>query len=113
MRKDNERNLIHGFDAKPAIQKNQETVNWPYRDEAIFWYSVSQEMDRRFFNGLIYPDGSKVPAPIIAFDDLRNKNTLAHYGLFPDEYGLVGKVTFNTEWYKDQEGKKEWELGRY
>jgi hypothetical protein len=74
-------------------------------------------MDERFFNGLVYPDGRKVPAPFIAFDDLRNKNTIAHYDLFPDEYGIVGKITFNTAHYKDkvdENGKlvKVWERGR-
>ena len=105
--------LIDKFDPKPAVQKNQETANWPYREEAVFWYGISKEMDKRFFNGLIYPDGKKVPAPVIAFDDLRNKNTLACYDLFPDEYGILGKITFNTAWYIDQEGKKAWGRGRY
>jgi len=104
---------IDDFDPKPAIQKNQETANWPYREEAIFWYGMSKEMDKRFFNGLIYPDGKKVPAPVIAFDDLRNKNTLACYDLFPDEYGILGKITFNTGWYLDRDHQKVWARGRY
>jgi hypothetical protein len=75
-------------------------------------------MDERFFNGFLYPDGKKVPPPVIAFDDLRNKNTIAAYDLFPDEYGIVGKITFNTAHYQDavdESGRpiKEWERGRY
>ena len=109
---------IENFDASKAIRKHEETANWDYREEAQFWYGISQEMDKRFFNGLVYPDGKKVPAPVIAFDDLRNKNTIAGYDLFPDEYGIVGKITFNTAHYVDQEvenGKqtKVWERGRY
>ena len=104
---------VEQFDAKSAVRKHQEGAEWEYRDEAGFWYRVAEEMDHRFFNGLVYPDGSKVPTPIIAFDDLRNKNTLACYDLFPDELGFVGKITFNTEWYDTQEGKKVWRLGRY
>jgi hypothetical protein len=66
----------------------------------------------------LYPDGKKVPPPVIAFDDLRNKNTIACYDLFLDEYGIVGKITFNTAHYEDavdESGRpiKEWERGRY
>lgn len=113
-----ERKLIERVDPREAIRKHQETADWPYRDEATFWYGISQEMDKRFFNGFVYPDGKKVPAPFIAFDDLRNKNTIACYDLFPDEYGIIGKITFNTAHYEDavnDNGKpiKVWERGRY
>jgi hypothetical protein len=100
-------------ETQDAIRKHQETANWDYREEAKFWYTVAQEMDTRFFNGLVYPDGKKVPAPQIAFDDLRNKNTLACYDLFPDEYGIIGKITFNTAWYEKQEDRQVWTRGRY
>jgi len=102
-----------GVDVKPALQKHQENANWEYREEAAFWYDISKEMDNRFFNGLVYPDGKKVPAPVIAFDDLRNKNTLACYDLYPDGYGIIGKITLNTEHYIEKDGKKEWRLGKY
>ena len=113
MTRDNEKNLLKRFDAKPAIQTHAETADWPYREEAKILYEIGKEMDRRFFNGLAYPDGSKVPAPAIAFEDLRNKNTIAHYDLFPDEYGIVGKITFNTAWYEERDGKMVWTRGRY
>jgi hypothetical protein len=110
--------LVEHVDPKPAIKKHQETAEWEYRDEAAFWNGVAQKMDERFFNGFLYPDGKKVPPPVIAFSDLRNKNTIAAYDLFPDEYGIVGKITFNTAHYKDvaqESGKVEkvWERGRY
>src|ERR1041385_8721853 len=110
--------LIEHVDPKPAIKKHQETAEWDYRDESKFWNYVAGKMDERFFNGFLYPDGKKVPPPVIAFDDLRNKNTIACYDLFPDEYGIVGKITFNTAHYKnaaDESGKisKVWERGRY
>jgi len=110
--------LIEKFDATEAIRKHEETANWEFKDEAKFWYGISQEMDKRFFNGLLYPDGKKVPPPVIAFEDLRNKNTIAQYDLFPDEYGIIGKITFNSAHYEDkvdENGKliKVWERGRY
>ena len=113
-----EKRLFENADPKPAIKKHQETADWEYRDESKFWNSVPKTMDERFFNGLLYPDGKKVPPPVIAFDNLRNKNTLAAYDLFPDEYGIVGKITFNTAHYQNAAGESErpikfWERGRY
>jgi hypothetical protein len=110
--------LIVKADPRETLRQHQETADWEFRDEAAFWYGVSQKMDERFFNGFVYPDGRKVPAPFIAFDDLRNKNTIAQYDLFPDEYGIVGKITFNTAHYIDQVDEKGrlvkvWERGRY
>jgi hypothetical protein len=110
--------LIEHVDPKPAIKKHQETAEWDYRDESRFWNNVAQKMDERFFNGFLYPDGRKVPPPVIAFDNLRNKNTLAAYDLFPDEYGIVGKITFNTAHYLnalDESGRdvKVWGRGKY
>lgn len=105
--------IIDRNKTREAIRNHQEGINWEYKDEATRLYALAQEMDRRFFNGLVYPDGTKVPTPVIAFEDLRNKNTLAHYSLFPDEFGIIGKITFNTAWYTEVDGKKEWDLGRY
>ena len=98
------------IDPKKAIETHERSADWEFQKEADFWYGIAKVMDERFFNGLIYPDGKKVPTPIIAFDDLRNMNTLACYDLYPDEYGLIGKITFNTEQYDD---KKDWIYGRY
>jgi hypothetical protein len=93
---------IEKIDAKEAIRKHQETAEWEYREEAAFWYAISKTMDERFFNGLVYPDGRKVPPPVIAFEDLRNRTTIAQYHLFPDEYGTIGRITFNTVHYIDK-----------
>lgn len=109
--------LFEQFDVKLAIKKHEESAEWEYRDEAIFWNNVAKEMDSQFFNGFLYPDGRKVPAPVIAFSDLGNIRTIAAYDLFPDEYGIIGKITFNTAHYKDvhqdEHMVKEWERGRY
>lgn len=110
--------IIELANPREALRKHQETAPWEYREEAAFWYAIAQDMDQRFFNGLIYPDGKKVPAPYIAFEDLRNKNTIAEYNLHPDEYGIIGKITFNTAHYVDSVGEKGklikvWSRGRY
>ena len=97
------------LELQPTIRKTSETAEWEYKDEAKFLYGVGQKMMERFFNGLVYLDGRQVPAPLIAFDDLRNHRVLACYDLFPDEYGLMYKITFNTEQYSDG----AWRYGRY
>jgi hypothetical protein len=109
--------IVH-TDPREAVRTHQENADWEYRDEAKFWYGIAQDMDKRFFNGFLYPDGKKVPAPYIAFKDLHNKNTIAKYDLYPDEYGIIGKITFNTAHYTNgvtDHGEliKVWERGRY
>ena len=101
---------------KPAESMKRQRIG-SIKEEAKYWYGISQEMDQRFFNGLLYLDGKKVSPPVIAFDDLRNKNTIAQYDLFPDE-GILGKITFNSAHYVDrvaENGKliKARERGRY
>ena len=110
--------MIEHINPREAIRKHQETAPWEYREEATFWYGIAQDMDKMFFNGFLYPDGRKVPAPFIAFDDLGNIKTIAQYDLAPDEYGIIGKITFNTAYYVDSldENKKPikfWSRGRY
>jgi len=95
------------------IRKTSENADWPFREEATVMYRVGQKMMDRFFNGLVYLDGRKVPDPLIAFDDLRNYKVLAEYNLYPDEYGLMYKITHNTQQYENIEGKKVYKWGRW
>jgi hypothetical protein len=105
--------LIGASNPQPDIRKTSESADWPYRDEATIMYGVGQMMMDRFFNGLVYLDGRKVPDPLIAFDNLRNHKVLAQYDLYPDEYGLMYKITHNTEQYEEVEGKKVNKWGRW
>jgi hypothetical protein len=93
------------------IQKHSENADWEYREYSQFLYNVGSEMMARFFNGLVYPDGKKVPNPLFAFDNLRNNNVLGQYDLFPDEYGLKFKITINTAHFEDVDGKKKYKYG--
>lgn len=70
-------------------------------------------MMSRFFNGLVYPDGKKVPNPLFAFDDARNNNVLGSYDLRPDEYGLMYKITINTAHFAEVDGRKEYKYGKW
>ena len=42
-----------------------------------------------------------MPPPILAWEDLGNKNTITKYDLFEDGLALVGKITFNAAHYID------------
>lgn len=98
---------------QPEIQKHSETADWEFKDQASYLYRIGGMMMDRFFNGLVYLDGRKVPDPLIAFDNLRNNNVLAQYDLRPDEYGLMYKITFNTAHFNEVEGKKEYKYGQW
>jgi hypothetical protein len=109
----NEILISNGTNPQAEIQKHSETAQWEYRDQAAFLYQVGQEMMGRFFNGLVYLDGRKVPDPLIAFDNLRNNNVLAQYELKPDEYGLMYKITYNTAHFIDVDDRKEYKYGKW
>ena len=51
--------------------------------------------------------------PIIAFENLRNKNTLAAFRLTRNPEGMKNEIIMNTGHYIDQDGKKVWEYGRW
>lgn len=105
--------IISKVNPQPEIRRASENLDWPYREEAELMYKVGQVMMERFFNGLVYLDGKKVPDPLIAFDDLRNNNVLACYDLFPDEYGLMYKITHNTQQYEVVDGSLKPKYGRF
>jgi hypothetical protein len=100
-----------------AIREHQMSADHPYRDVARRWYPIVDDMEATFFNGIVYPDGQKVPPPLLAFEEY-NKKSLAHVDLFSDEYGLIGKITVNTAYFVDfgeKAGKteKKYVLGDY
>lgn len=105
--------ILPDSNPQKEIQKHSETTDWEYREYSKFLYEVGSEMMSRFFNGLVYPDGKKVPNPLFAFDDARNNNVLGTYDLKPDEYGLMYKITINTAHFDDGEGGKEYKYGKW
>lgn len=105
--------IIASQNPQLEIQRHSETADWQFRDQANFLYGVGHEMMNRFFNGLVYLDGRKVPDPLIAFDNLRNNNVLAQYSLFPDEYGLMYKITYNSAHFNEVDGKQVYKYGQW
>lgn len=110
--------IIAGCNPQPEIRRHAETsADWEYADEAKYLYRMASNFKGRFLNGVIRPDRERLPDPVIAFDDLRNHNTLAAYTLVRNPVGINCEITFNTEHYVDVglNGKvtKDWRFGRW
>lgn len=100
------------------VQKNAETADWVYADEARYLYRMASNFKDRFLDAVLRPDRERLPDPVIAFRDLRNYNTLACYLLVRNPVGLQCEITFNTQHYRevrDAAGKPrmEWRFGRW
>jgi len=105
---------INSFDPKPEIRKNAESaVDWEYSDESRYLYGMANLFKDRFLDPILHTDRGRLPDPVISFDDLRNKRTLAAYTLHRNPQGLLDEITFNTAHYEEAEGKKSWVWGRW
>ena len=72
--------LIENFDPKPAVQKNAESAHdWEYSEEAQFLYGMAVLFKDRLLDPILRTERGRLPDPVISFDDLRNKKTLAAY----------------------------------
>lgn len=107
--------LISDFDPKPEIRKNAENArDWEYREEAQYLYGMAVVFKDRFLDPILLTDRGRLPDPVISFDDLRNRRTLAAYTLHRNAQGLLDEITFNTAHYKkNDEEKAEWVWGRW
>lgn len=74
----------------PEIRKNAETApDWEYKDEARYLYDKAVLFKDRFLDPVLLTDRRRLPDPVISFNNLRNKNTLAAYTLFRNPQGLL------------------------
>jgi hypothetical protein len=105
---------IELMNPQPEVRKNAETASdWEYKDEALYLYRMAVLMRDRLVDPLHRLDRARLPEPVLAFENLRNKNTLAAFRLTRSPEGLQNEIIMNTEHYIDQEGKKAWEYGRW
>jgi len=105
---------IDNFDPKPAVQKNAENAyDWEYTDEAKYLYGMAVTFKDRFLDPILHTDRGRLPDPVISFDDLRNKKTLAAYTLHRNPQGLLDEITFNTVHFEEKDEKKVWKNGRW
>jgi hypothetical protein len=106
--------LIETSNPKPEIRKNAEIAkDWEYSGEAKYLYGMAVLFKDRFLDPVLHTDRGRLPDPVISFDNLRNMRTLAAYTLHRNPQGLLDEITFNTEHFEDQEGKKGWRFGRW
>jgi len=106
--------LVDPSNPQPEVRKNAETASdWEYKEEAAYLYGKVALFKDRLLDPLHHLDRARLPEPVIAFENLRNKNTLAAFRLTRSPEGLQNEIILNTEHYTDQEGKKVWEYGRW
>jgi hypothetical protein len=92
---------------------------WSYSHEAAMLYRRADVIVARLYPIIHTPHfQGQLPAPLIAIESLRNKNTLASYRIVPDGYGLNFKLTFNEQHYlngKDERDSniKVWRFGQW
>jgi hypothetical protein len=105
---------IDNFDPKPEIRRNAENArDWEYFEEAKYLYEKAILFKDRLLDPVLLTDRGRLPDPVISFDDLRNKKTLAAYTLHRNPQGLLDEITFNTAHYEEEEDKKVWVWGRW
>jgi hypothetical protein len=70
--------LIETANPKPEIRKNAEIAkDWEYSEEAKYLYDKAILFKDRFLDPILHTDRGRLPDPVISFDNLRNKRTLA------------------------------------
>src|SRR5512140_232978 len=105
---------IHKFDPKPEIRRNAENArDWQYSEEAKYLYSKAVLFKDRFLDPVLHTDRGRLPDPVISFDDLRNRRTLAAYTLHRNPQGLLDEITFNAAHYEQVDGKMVWHFGKW
>ena len=110
--------LIEAVDPQPRVRKNAETAkDWEYAEEAAYLYRSAILFKDRFLDPILLTDRRRLPDPVISFENLRNRNTLACYTLARNPQGLLYQITMNTEHYvdEDRDGKKVkvWSFGKW
>jgi len=98
----------------PELRKNAETASdWPFRHEAQYLYDRAVLFRERLIDPIARIDRSQMPDPVLSFDNLRNKNTLAAYRLRRNPQGLNYEIILNSQHYEEVEGKMRWKFGEW
>lgn len=122
MKESSSRNIAKGIQGRligtpnpqPEVRKNAETASdWEYKDEAAYLYRMAVLFKDRLLDPLHHLDRTRLPEPVIAFENLRNKNTLAAFRLTRSPEGLQNEIIMNAEHYATEDGKKVWIYGRW
>ena len=68
--------LIVKADPREILRQHQETADWEFRDEAAFWYGISQKMDERFSMVLYIQTAGKFRRPSLRLQTSETKTQL-------------------------------------
>ena len=106
--------LIDPINPQPTVRKNAEGAkDWEFAGEAKYLYDKAVLIRERLIDPIARIDRQAMPDPIISFDNLRNKNTLAAYTLVRNPQGLNYEITLNTEHYEQTEKGVGWKFGQW
>lgn len=110
--------LMEFTDPQPEIRKNAESArDWEFTDEAANLYHMATIFKDRFLDPILLTDRRRLPDPVISFENLRNRNTLAAYTLVRNPQGLLYEITMNAQQYMDEkvDGKtvRKWVFGKW
>lgn len=105
--------LIERVNAQPEVRRMAESAkDWEYRDEAADLYRMAVLFKDRFLDGVLRTDRGRLPDPVISFDSM-NIKALAGYTVHRNPQGLLDEITFNTQHYSVEEGKRVWRHGQW
>ena len=113
-----ENNLIEKINPQPEIRKNAESASdWEFAKEAAYLYRMATLFKDRFLDPVLLTHRRRLPDPVISFENLRNRNTLAAYTLVRNPQGLLYEITMNSQHYikngKDGNRGNEWKFGKW
>ena len=105
--------LVERINAQPEVRRMAENAkDWEYSDEATDLYRMAVLFKDRFLDGVLRTDRPRLPDPVISFDAL-NIKTLAGYTVHRNPQGLLDEITFNTQHYTVEDGRKVWQHGQW
>ena len=106
--------LVEKHNPQPEVRKNAESAkDWPYHEEAAYLYRMAVLFKDRLIDPLHHVDRERLPDPVIAFENLRNHNTLAAFRLTRNPQGMQNEIIMNIEHYTEQEENMVWEYGKW
>ena len=74
--------LIEITNPQHENRKNAErSSDWEFKEEAAYLYEKAVLLKDRLLDPVLLTDRGRLPDPVISFENLRNKNTIAAYTL--------------------------------
>lgn len=105
--------LIEKTDPKPAIRKNAEnSYDWTWHEPFMVVTNISERFRDEIIDPLERIDRERMPPPLIAFEDVGNKEVLGQYTVGRNAIGIKDQITLNTvHFFENEHGKPEYKYG--